>query len=101
MKKILEMLKRWFNREKWDYENKPVIHPDNYDKWTQKTIDDLNERLICPDCRASKFLGGPEGGCSMNILCSVCKSEFNFCPPFFPERIRKRGDTATKILYGI
>jgi len=41
----------------------------------------------CPDCGGEKFLKGPEGGLSENIMCTACKSKFNICPPWFAERI--------------
>lgn len=42
---------------------------------------------MCPDCHQVGFLKGPEGGCSTNIQCKHCGSEFNVCAPFFAERI--------------
>ncbi len=42
---------------------------------------------ICPDCGTKKFLEGPHGGVSVNIMCDKCKSEFNICPGLFAERI--------------
>ncbi len=43
----------------------------------------------CPDCKGVKFLEGPSGGASTNIMCAndKCKSKFNHCPGFFAERI--------------
>lgn len=44
---------------------------------------------ICPDCKENKFLEGPHGGASVNIMCAndECKSRFNICPGMFAERI--------------
>jgi len=57
---------------------------------------DLKESLFgkkeCPDCKGKKFLEGPHGGLSVNIKCASCGSKFNIYPPFFAERIGKRGD---------
>lgn len=34
----------------------------------------------CPYCKAKdRMRGGPEGGLSMNALCTVCYMEFNIC----------------------
>jgi uncharacterized protein YbaR (Trm112 family) len=44
---------------------------------------------ICPDCKSSTFLTGPEGGGSVNILCSQCGAKFNVSPgiPSFAQRL--------------
>jgi hypothetical protein len=31
----------------------------------------------CPKCGGKAWIGGPEGGMSQNMLCSLCLSEFN------------------------
>lgn len=69
---------------------------------TKAQIKCFNYMLICPDCgTANKFLAGPCGGASQNILCSVCKSEFNYAPPFTPERIGSRSTEVRKHIYGV
>src|SRR3989344_3741158 len=72
-------------------------HPESQQKYqnipTGSERDALTQALFirqqCPDCHSplKKFLGGPKGGMSQNVLCSGCHSEFNICPPFFAERI--------------
>lgn len=34
-------------------------------------------RRDCPDCREGFLICGPVGGCSVNVQCSYCTSEFN------------------------
>jgi hypothetical protein len=50
-------------------------------------LDILNKEGKCPDCGNGVFLHGPCGGMAENIRCSECGAEFNFAPPFSPERI--------------
>ena len=47
------------------------------------------DKGICPDCRHESFLDGPEGGGSINILCSHCGAKFNVAPgsPSFAQRL--------------
>ena len=40
-------------------------------------------RGFCPDCGKAPLLAGPEGGCSMNVLCPHCATEFNAGPIAF------------------
>ncbi len=56
-------------------------------------------RGTCPDCGTSKFLEGPSGGASVNIMCAnkQCRSEFNICPGMFAERIGSSDDIIQEI----
>lgn len=47
----------------------------------------------CPDCGGREFLQGPSGGCSTNIKCKRCGSEFNECLPYSAERISEPSPT--------
>ena len=53
--------------------------------------DTLLKRILlercCPDCGCEYICGGPRGGMSINVMCADCKHTFNFCLPFFVERI--------------
>lgn len=44
---------------------------------------------ICPDCNSKSFYLGPEGGGSINIMCSKCGARFNVAPgsPSFAQRL--------------
>ena len=53
------------------------------------SLEILNEKGLCPDCGNKVFLHGPCGGMAENIRCAECGAEFNFCPPFEPERINR------------
>lgn len=57
-----------------------------------KVTEDERKKLadgVCPDCGNDKFLEGPHGGLAVNIQCDnmECRSRFNVCWPFTPERI--------------
>jgi hypothetical protein len=43
---------------------------------------------LCPDCGAAMLLNGPRGGLARNVLCGVCRTEFNVSP-VQSERIAK------------
>jgi len=47
----------------------------------------------CPDCGERHFFEGPRGGMSVNIACSRCGAEFNWCPtgPALSQRNGERG----------
>lgn len=59
----------------------------------------LLEGGICPDCGGQEFLRGPEGGCSTNIKCKRCGSEFNICPPHFAQRIKDSRPDPMKLAF--
>lgn len=42
---------------------------------TEEEHEYIGRTLRCPDCGAN-LLMGPEGGCSVNVLCTSCSSEF-------------------------
>ena len=58
-------------------------------KLTEEEKKKLLKKGTCPDCQGDKFLEGPHGGASVNIMCAndECKSRFNVCPGMFAERI--------------
>lgn len=67
----------------------PHIH-DRSSKRSDKLTEDerlfmkwafINEKPECPDCQTGHLIGGPEGGCSRNMMCGNCSSEF--CITFF------------------
>lgn len=53
----------------------------------QSNLSALNAKGECPDCGNNVFLHGPCGGMAENIRCFECGAEFNFAPPFDPERL--------------
>lgn len=38
------------------------------------------DKGTCPDCGGHKFLEGPHGGVSVNIMCDGCGAKFNIVP---------------------
>lgn len=49
------------------------------------------EKVICPDCKSDKWIKGPSGGASVNIMCANCEEWFNYEGPFGLDRIYQRG----------
>ncbi len=45
----------------------------------EKLIDIINKTGRCPDCGGILLilLQGPSGGCSVNVMCHMCKNKFN------------------------
>lgn len=58
------------------------------------------ERKCCPDCGHTKFIPGPSGGMSQNMLCATCHSEFNLTLPYFADRLGNP-DHARLRFYGV
>lgn len=68
-------------KELWDrLWAKPMV-----EEWTPEVA--LNKYNACPDCESVVFHLGPSGGVAQNIMCAGCGSQWNFCPPFEPQRI--------------
>ena len=59
---------------------------DRLTEWEFKEM--VNGR--CPDCGGKTLCAGPEGGCSQNIACAACYSEFTVSP-FGGERNGDKG----------
>ena len=59
---------------------------DKVEKDDNKLTEIARKYNCCPDCGGKKFLEGPSGGVSTNIMCAKCRHRFN-ASPFGIERI--------------
>jgi hypothetical protein len=56
---------------------------------------------ICPDCGAAMILYGPRGGIARNVLCGVCRTEFNASPVQSTRMAKPCDPTRQKEVYGV
>jgi hypothetical protein len=57
----------------------PTTTSKNGESLTYSECKFIHKELRCPDCRIGLLAAGPEGGCSINIACVMCGSEFCVC----------------------
>jgi len=60
----------------FDWWKKPVRSSKEGERLTDWECKKIAKTLKCPDCGGA-LKKGPEGGCSVNVCCIQCFSEFN------------------------
>lgn len=46
----------------------------------EKAVKNQDKKLFCPKCHNDEFAIGPSGGCSTNVKCTQCNTEYDHTP---------------------